>query len=74
MVDTDKPAPYGVNMLELEQNTTTLAWDGRRFIWQDPDFRAAWIEFDKPPRAPLAKQILRTVQQATSEPAVAPTA
>ena len=50
---------------------TTLAWDGRRFVWQDPDFRSAWIEFDKPPRAPLAKQILRGVQQATSEP-VAP--
>jgi hypothetical protein len=71
MVDNDKQLPYGINMLELEQNTTTIAWDGRRFVWQDPDFRSAWIEFDKPPRAPIAKQILRGVQQAAAEPPVA---
>jgi hypothetical protein len=74
MVDMDKPLPYGVNMLEFEQHATTLAWDGRRFVWQDPDFRSAWIELDKPPRAPLAKQILRSVLQAASEPVVARTA
>jgi hypothetical protein len=68
MVDTDKPPPYGVNMLELEQGATTLAWDGRRFVWQDGDFRSAWIELDKPPRVPLAKQILRGVMQAMSRP------
>ena len=68
MVDDDKPLPYGVNLLELKQFCTTIAWDGRRFVWQDPDFRSAWIEFDKPPRAPIAKQILRSVQQAASEP------
>jgi hypothetical protein len=68
MVDNDKPPPYGVNMLELEQFCTTIAWDGRRFVWRDPDFRSAWIEFDKPPRAAQARQILRSVQQAATEP------
>ncbi len=71
MVDTDKSPPYGVNTLELEYGATVLAWDGRRFVWQDPDFRSAWVELDKPPRIPQAKQILRTVLQAASEPAVA---
>jgi DNA segregation ATPase FtsK/SpoIIIE, S-DNA-T family len=68
MVDTDKTPPYGFNMHDLEQLATTLAWDGRRFVWHDADFRSAWVELDKPPRAPLAKQILRSVRQAMSQP------
>ena len=71
MVDTDKPLPYGMNMLDIEHHSTTLAWDGRRFVWQDSDFRSAWIELDKPPRVPLAKHILRGVQHADSEPIAA---
>ena len=74
MVDMDKPTPYGVNMLELEHHATTLAWDGRRFIWQDSDFRSAWIELDKPPRVTLAKHILRNVLKSDSQPVVARTA
>ena len=35
MVDTDIPLPYGFNLHELEQHATTLAWDGRRFVWND---------------------------------------
>jgi len=57
-VDADQPLPYGFNLLELEQVSTSFSWDGRRFIWQDPDFRSCWIELDKPPKAPLAKKIL----------------
>jgi hypothetical protein len=68
MVDTDQTLPYGVNMHELERAATTLAWDGRRFIWQDPDFRPAWVDLDKPPVASLAKQILRGVQQTVNRP------
>lgn len=68
MVDTDKSLPYGLNMHELEHGATTLSWDGRRFVWQDSDFRSAWIELDKPARAPLAKQILGGVLQETSTP------
>ncbi|MGE3268996.1 MAG: hypothetical protein AB7P40_09630 [Chloroflexota bacterium] len=59
VVDTDRPTPYGFNLNELEQVSTTLSWDGRRFIWNDPDFKSCWIELDKPPRGQLAKQILR---------------
>ncbi|HZO26869.1 MAG TPA: hypothetical protein VFH48_12880 [Chloroflexota bacterium] len=68
MVDTEKSLPYGLNMHELEHGATTLAWDGRRFVWQDPDFRSAWIELDKPARAPLAKHILQGVLRETSGP------
>jgi hypothetical protein len=63
MVDMDQTAPYGVNVPELELLSTTLTWDGRRFVWQDPDFRSSWIELDKPPRPALAKQILRSVTE-----------
>lgn len=63
LVDTDQSVPYGINLVELEVMSTTLSWDGRRFIWQDTDFRSSWIELDKPPRISLAKQILRGVLQ-----------
>jgi hypothetical protein len=61
MVDTDKPSPFGLNVLELEQHATSLGWDGRRFVWNDSDFRNCWIELDKPPGAELARRILRGV-------------
>jgi hypothetical protein len=63
MVDTDIPLPYGFNLHELEQHATTLAWDGRRFVWNDPAFKSCWIELDKPPRGGLAKKIIQGVQQ-----------
>jgi hypothetical protein len=61
MVDTDLPLPYGFNLHELEQHATTLTWDGRRFVWNDPVFKTCWIELDKPPRGGLAKKILHGV-------------
>jgi hypothetical protein len=65
LVDTDHPLPYGFNLHELEQHATTIAWDGRRFVWHDKDFKSCWIELDKPPRGGLAKKILEGVQQPT---------
>lgn len=62
MVDTDQSMPYGFNLHELEQTATTIAWDGRRFVWHDPDFKECWIELDKPPRGGLAKRIIQGVQ------------
>lgn len=61
LVDADQTVPYGINLLEFETMATTLSWDGRRFVWQDPDFRSSWIELDKPPSVSLAKRILRSV-------------
>ena len=68
LVDTDQSAPYGINMAELEQAATTISWDGRNFTWQDSDFRTSWIEFDKPPKAPLAKQIIQRSSRMTMQP------
>lgn len=63
VMNTEKPAPYGVNMQELEQASTVLAWDGRRFVWQDPDFRSCWMDLDKMPPPALVKRIIRGVSQ-----------
>jgi hypothetical protein len=60
-VDTGLTPPFGFNLHEMEQASTTLGWDGRRFVWHDADFRNCWIELDKPPAAALARKILRTV-------------
>ena len=62
LVDGDQSPPYGFNLPELEQVSTTLAWDGERFLWQDPDFRSCWLELDKPPRAGLTQKILNEVR------------
>jgi hypothetical protein len=63
LVDDDQAPPYGFNLPELEQASTTLAWDGERFLWQDPDFRSCWIELDKPPRSSsLTQKILTEVR------------
>ncbi|MCC7369857.1 MAG: hypothetical protein IT306_15625 [Chloroflexi bacterium] len=62
LVDTDQSMPYGFNLHEMEQIATTLAWDGRRFVWHDPDFKNCWVELDKPPRGGLAKKIIHGVQ------------
>jgi hypothetical protein len=69
MVDNDQSVPFGFNLSELEQAATTLIWDGRRFVWQDSDFRSCWIELDRPPRSQLARKLLSSGH----EPVVAAT-
>jgi len=64
LVDTDKPLPYGFKLADLEQNATVIAWDGKRFVWQDEDFKDCLLELDKPPPAALFDRILQSVGEA----------
>lgn len=57
-VDLDETLPYGFNLADIECATTTIGWDGRRFVWQDKDFGRCWLELDAMPRGPLSKRIL----------------
>ena len=57
-IDMDETLPYGFNLADVEVAATTIGWDGRRFVWQDKDFRQCWLELDAMPRGPLAKRIL----------------
>ncbi|PKO21905.1 MAG: hypothetical protein CVU38_12185 [Chloroflexi bacterium HGW-Chloroflexi-1] len=44
LADTDKPLPHGFTLADLEQACTVIAWDGNRFVWQDPDFKDCRLE------------------------------
>ncbi|MBM4467314.1 MAG: cell division protein FtsK, partial [Chloroflexi bacterium] len=52
-VDTQQPLPYGFDLADLERTATVIAWDGRRFVWQDEDFQDCLLELDGAPPAAL---------------------
>src|SRR5436309_2681125 len=47
--DTDQKLPHGLNSAEIESSATVIAWDGTRFVWQDPVYEAASLELESPP-------------------------
>jgi hypothetical protein len=67
LVDTDKPLPYGFNLADLEQNATVIAWDGKRWVWQDEDFKDCLLELDEPPPAELFNRIVTAVGEAAKD-------
>jgi len=66
-VDTTQPLPYGFNLADLERTATVIVWDGKRFAWQDPDFRDCLLELDAPPPSDLFDRILAAVGVAARE-------
>jgi energy-coupling factor transporter ATP-binding protein EcfA2 len=66
-VDTAQPPPYGFNLADLERTATVIAWDGKRFTWQDPDFKDCLLELDAPPPSDLFDRILAAVSVAAKE-------
>ena len=66
-VDTEQPLPYGFNLADLERTATVIAWDGRRFVWQDEDFKECLLELDAPPPTDLYDRILPAVGAAAKE-------
>jgi S-DNA-T family DNA segregation ATPase FtsK/SpoIIIE len=66
-VDTAQPLPYGFNLADLERTATVIAWDGKRFAWQDPDFKDCLLEPDAPPPSDLFDRILSGVGAAAKE-------
>jgi S-DNA-T family DNA segregation ATPase FtsK/SpoIIIE len=63
----DQPLPYGFNLADLERTATVIAWDGKRFVWQDPDFKDCLLEPDAPPPSDLFDRILSGVGAAAKE-------
>ncbi len=66
-VDTEQPPPYGFNLADLERAATVVAWDGRRFVWQDPDFQAAELRLDIPPPPQRSEDLIRAIGAAAVE-------
>lgn len=54
-------------MADLENACTTIAWDGKRFVWQDPDFRDCQLGMDPPPDNGLFERIVGQMGEAARE-------
>ncbi|MBM4430508.1 MAG: hypothetical protein FJ026_09215, partial [Chloroflexi bacterium] len=66
-VDTQQPLPYGFNLADLERTATVIAWDSKRFVWQDEDFKHCLLELDESPPTELFDRILPVVGVAAKE-------
>lgn len=64
MLDQDKALPYDFDKKELLNSGTVISWDGKRFIWQDDDFRACILEMEELPEAAVFDNIIGVVGKA----------
>ncbi|MFZ1752757.1 MAG: FtsK/SpoIIIE domain-containing protein [Caldilineaceae bacterium] len=61
LADMSKPLPHGFSLADLEQNTTIIAWNGERFVWQDADFKDCRLKLDVLPPARLTDRNIKAV-------------
>ena len=47
--DNDQKLPYNFNAADLESTAHVIEWDGKTFVWRDPDYKTARLELDHPP-------------------------
>ena len=64
MVDTDKKTPYNFNLSDLERVSNVISYDGRSFVWDDPDYRKCRLVFDPPPAAEEFIRLLEAIARA----------
>lgn len=67
LVDTKQPLPHGFNLADLERTANVIAWDGQRFVWEDPDFRDAALSLDAPPARDQFARLVHLVGEAAQE-------
>ena len=60
-VDTEQPLPHGFNLSDMERNASVIAWEGKRFVWEDEDFRDCLLELDASPPIDIFNKILPIV-------------
>lgn len=53
--DTSLPRPQGIDVRELERGAVTIAYNGRRFFWQEDGLQSATLELDAPPSMALQR-------------------
>jgi hypothetical protein len=56
--------PRGITPADLREHSVTIAEEGGRFLWKDPDFEGLPLELDPPPPEPLVTQALKLVGEA----------
>ena len=51
----------GFSLEDLERTATIITWDGRRFVYEDEDFRDCHLELDAQPSAELRDRLLASM-------------
>ena len=64
---TANRSPAQLTQADLEQAATVIAWNGERWVWQDPDFQDCLLELDKPPETALFNRILASMGEAARD-------
>ena len=59
--DTKLPFPPQFEMKEIERSALTLAWNGERFEWEDPDFKKLPLTLESPPPEEQFTPLVQTV-------------
>lgn len=67
LADAGKPMPHGSSLADLIQVCTTIAWNGERWVWENPDLRDCQLDLDQPPPAELFNRIVNAVGAAATE-------
>ncbi len=67
LTDTEKSLPHGFNLMDLEQVSTVITWNGEQFVWDDDDFRDCLLELDTPPETEVFNHIVNAVGKAALE-------
>lgn len=60
-VDTEAKLPYNFGLADLEETATIITHDGRRFAWQEADFRECALTLDSLPPTKQFDRIVHAV-------------
>src|SRR5205085_6482256 len=63
--DTKQPLPPKFDLVDIERNSTTVAWNAGRFIWKDPDFGRFPLQLDIPPLEDQFSKIVHAFGEST---------
>jgi hypothetical protein len=66
-VDMDQMKNRRFNLADLERTAAVIEWDGRRFVWQDADFREAQLELESPPTPAHFEALVHAVGAASKD-------
>jgi len=67
MMNTNKPLPHGFTLSEMEQHSFVINYNGKSFVWEDPEFKSCHLSLDRPPADNFGNQIIEKVGQQAKE-------
>jgi S-DNA-T family DNA segregation ATPase FtsK/SpoIIIE len=59
--DLEKPVPLGTEADSLRSNASTLAWEGQKLNWADPEFNKYPLILDAPPTGEFSTRLIQKI-------------